>query len=150
MELDVTSGSHTMPVAPRTNNEGPFPESLHQNAAGKRVGEVASGTNYPAGVLSNWKDKLATGYKGMFWTEANKPDEATIMKLAFINQVPTSARAWSEARCSDRSKDSKHRGNDAKRSKNFSQQRIRTGESETLRTVPSSTGLMSRISMVGS
>merc|ERR1712070_859605 len=27
------------------------------------------------------------GYKGMFWTKDGKPDETTVMKLAFIDQV---------------------------------------------------------------
>jgi hypothetical protein len=85
VEMDVMGNTIKFPVSEtRTNNEGPFPESKNQTGAG-RVGEVALGMNYPAGALGDWAN-LDKNYKGMFWTANNKPDTATIEKLAFIDQ----------------------------------------------------------------
>jgi len=86
VEMDTLQRRNLAPVAARQNNAGPFPESQFQTHAGKRSAEVASGMNYPAGSVQAWAS-LDTNYNGMFWTADNKPDQATIMKLAFIDQV---------------------------------------------------------------
>eukprot|EP00656_Telonema_subtile_P058028 TRINITY_DN969_c0_g1_i1.p1 TRINITY_DN969_c0_g1~~TRINITY_DN969_c0_g1_i1.p1 ORF type:complete len:1422 (+),score=381.16 TRINITY_DN969_c0_g1_i1:217-4482(+) len=82
IELDDQPATIT---APTSKYE---PRSVNQNGAGRRNAEAAGGMMYPAGSLSNWAGLVAgpKKYKGMFW-KANKPDETTIMKLAFLDQV---------------------------------------------------------------
>jgi len=101
VEMDTNGNTIKFPVSEkRVNHEGPFPESWNQTGAGQRVGDVALGMNYPAGALGKW-GSLATDYTGMFWTKDNKPDEAAIMNLAFINQVARMAEHKSRCKTLD-------------------------------------------------
>jgi hypothetical protein len=84
VEMDTTPrGGNAAP----TDAEYGYPRSKAQNGAGKHVAEVGLGMNYPAGYLSDFAN-LDSKYTGMFWKDG-KPDKATIMKLACINQGET-------------------------------------------------------------
>eukprot|EP00656_Telonema_subtile_P058030 TRINITY_DN969_c0_g1_i11.p1 TRINITY_DN969_c0_g1~~TRINITY_DN969_c0_g1_i11.p1 ORF type:complete len:793 (+),score=208.25 TRINITY_DN969_c0_g1_i11:217-2595(+) len=87
-----------MPVTPigKANNNGrrrrggaaTTPPKLAPTDKNAHMGVEATGGSYPGGVVTtaaNWA-KMATEYKGMFWTAANKPDEKAIMKMAFLGQ----------------------------------------------------------------
>lgn len=78
------------PIGKARNRRRRRPQQQPQLGAtdnGQHAGEVAAGTNYPAGSVTsaNWKD-LGKNYKGMFWTPQGQPDKAAIMKMAFLNQ----------------------------------------------------------------
>lgn len=62
------------------------PSGAGYSGAGKRHAAVDLGHSYFAGALQDWKN-LDKKYTGMFWGADGKPDEKTIMKLAFLNQM---------------------------------------------------------------